>query len=105
MVHSKKEVRRLMRVIAKTTRQGTLFHSGIYTKDELADVIDAAISESAALDEMTVVRPQSAWALSDGPVLWWKLPVSEPPYLGTPRDDGWPGDHTHWTPLPTPSLG
>jgi hypothetical protein len=105
MAHSKKEVRRLMRVIARTTREGTLFHSGIYTKGELADVIEAAISESTTLDEMTVVRPQAAWAASHGPVLWWKLPVTEAPYLGTPRDAGWPGDHTHWTPLPTPSLG
>jgi metal-dependent amidase/aminoacylase/carboxypeptidase family protein len=105
MAHSKKEVRRLMRVIAKTTRQGTLFHSGIYTKDELADVLESAISESTALDEMTVVRPLAAWGSSDGSVLWWKLPVTETPYLGTPRDEGWPGDHTHWTPLPTPSLG
>lgn len=105
MLLSRKDVRRLMRVIAKTTREGSLFHSSVYSKEELADVIEAAISDTTALDAMTVVRPQAAWASSDGPVLWWKLPVTEAPYLGTPRDAGWPGDHTHWTPLPTPSLG
>ena len=105
MAYSKKEIRRLRRVIASTFFFLAKAGGGIYTKDELADVIDGAIAESLALDEMTIVRPQAAWLGSDGPVLWWKLPVTEPPYLGTPRDDGWPGDHTHWTPLPTPSLG
>jgi len=35
-----------------------------------------------------------------GPVLWWRFPVEEPPYSGTPNDSDWPGYHTHFTPLP-----
>lgn len=35
-----------------------------------------------------------------GPVVWWKFPVNEPSYIGTPTDDNWPGYHTHWTPHP-----
>lgn len=61
------------------------------------------------------------WHEDDGPVLWWSFPVREPPYIGTPIDcprvfqivvagklcgefthGGWPGYHTHWTPLPEP---
>ena len=64
----------------------------------------------------------SEWHEDDGPVLWWRFPVTEPPYVGTPNDDGrpvevvirdsvrdykyithiggWPRYHTHWTPLP-----
>lgn len=30
----------------------------------------------------------SKWSEDDGNVLWWRLPVSEPPYVGTPLDLG-----------------
>src|SRR5215472_441953 len=41
------------------------------------------------------------WCEEDGPVLWWRLPVNEPPYVGTPLDDDWiEGYFTHWTRLP-----
>lgn len=64
-------------------------------------------------------RPLSEWTEDDGTVLWWKFPVDEPPYVGSPlcfghtvevhthagmvsrfSVGGWPGYHTHWTPLP-----
>ena len=35
-----------------------------------------------------------------GPVLWWRPPIDEAPYCGTPGDSDWPGYHTHWSPLP-----
>ena len=40
------------------------------------------------------------WHEDVGPVLWWRFPISEPPWCGTPLDSDWPGYHTHWTPLP-----
>lgn len=74
---------------------------------------------------ITRARPIEDWAEEDGPVLWWKFPVTEPPYVGTPLDvgqtvnvtmvwnggckemnayfGGWPGYHTHWTPIEVPS--
>jgi len=40
-----------------------------------------------------------------GAVLWWRFPVDEPPWCGSPNDSDWPGYHTHFTPLPpVPSL-
>ena len=39
-----------------------------------------------------------------GPVTWWRLPVDEPPWVGTPNDSDWPGYHTHFTPAPTSPL-
>lgn len=67
-------------------------------------------------------RPLSEWHEDYGDVLWWKFPIEEVPYCGTPNDlgqtievtvravdldkliraqiGGWPGYHTHWTPLP-----
>lgn len=68
---------------------------------------------------MTTARPLSEWTEDDGDVLWWKFPVEEAPYVGSPlccgysvevrmftgvvsrfNVCGWPGYHTHWTPLP-----
>lgn len=62
------------------------------------------------------------WNESCGDVMWWTFPVEEAPYVGSPLDTGlvvevsvaivnggkkmtqmvggWPGYHTHWTPLP-----
>lgn len=36
----------------------------------------------------------------DGTVLWWKWPIDEPPYVGSPLWGDWPGYHEHWMPLP-----
>jgi hypothetical protein len=75
------------------------------------------------MTEKPIARPYEEWHEDDGPVLWWKFPVTEAPYVGTPLDlgfgvrvrldtvleapldtevnvGGWPGYHTHWTPLP-----
>ena len=47
-----------------------------------------------------VARPLDEWHEDYGPVLWWRFPVEEPPFIGTPLDSDWPGYHTHWTPHP-----
>lgn len=69
-------------------------------------------------------RPLSEWTEETGDVLWWRFPIDEPPYVGSPLDEGfpvrisvstrrkvevqgvyvggWPGYHTHWTPIPKP---
>ena len=52
-----------------------------------------------------VARPRSEWHEDYGDVLWWHLPVQEPPYVGSPLDDDWPDDDgwlTHWTPITCP---
>jgi hypothetical protein len=89
----------------------------------------AAIDLENALrgDWATKARPISEYHEDMGPVLWWKFPVDEPPYVGGPLDNGkiveicarydggdklmlcqvggWPGYHTHWTPLPAAPEG
>ena len=42
------------------------------------------------------------WGEDDGDVLWWKFPIEEPPYVGSPLDANWPNYHTHWTPIVVP---
>jgi hypothetical protein len=42
-----------------------------------------------------------------GQVVWWKFPITEAAYIGSPLDCAWPGYHTHFTPhppIPTPEL-
>jgi hypothetical protein len=78
---------------------------------------------------MTTARPIDEYHDDMGPVLWWKFPITEEPYVGSPGDTGyvveaetvlssftqirknvqrimvggWPGYHTHWTPIVIPS--
>jgi hypothetical protein len=69
-------------------------------------------------------RPISEWNEDVGDALWWSFPIMEPPYLGSPLTagytvevsiavvdggqtvrqlvGGWPGYHTHWTPIEIP---
>lgn len=54
------------------------------------------------LEKARTLKPLEEWHEDDGPVLWWTLPIVEPPYAGTPLDSGWPGCHTHWTPIIEP---
>ena len=61
------------------------------------------LAEDAHAARMLVFRRTDDWHEDDGPCLWWYLPVEEPPYVGTPLDDDWPGYHTHWSPLPSNS--
>lgn len=71
-------------------------------------------------------RPLEEWTEEDGDVLWWKFPIEEAPYSGSPNDcgrtclitlnlvgeehvhsvniGGWPGYHTHWTPIVEPDA-
>lgn len=47
-------------------------------------------------------QPRGEWNEGWGNVLWWRFPVTEPPYVGTPLDDDFPDYVTHWTQLPVP---
>lgn len=51
----------------------------------------------------STARPISEWHEDHGPVLWWRFPVTEPPYAGTPLDDDfYPDYYTHWTTIEVP---
>lgn len=55
-----------------------------------------------AFIDARVTRPLSEWHDDDGAALWWRFPIVEPPYVGTPGDSDWPGYHTHWTAVVEP---
>lgn len=83
------------------------------------------------LQDLTATRPLAEYHEKMGPVLWWSFPVREAPYVGSPSDlghvvemhtdsgadqrsgntmvaranvGGWPGYHTHFTPIPVPAT-
>jgi hypothetical protein len=58
--------------------------------------------DDVTLDELRRAQPLDQWREAECDVLWWKFPVSEPPYVGSPLDMGWPGYHTHWTRIALP---
>lgn len=51
------------------------------------------------------LRPLDEWHEEDGNVLWWIVPICEPPFAGTPLDSDWTGEHTHWTKILVPICG
>lgn len=54
-------------------------------------------------NEIHTVHHQSEWQDDDGTVLWWLMPVCQPPYLGDPTCNDWPfhdGEELYWTRLP-----
>lgn len=79
------------------------------------------------LKDMSRARTFDEWHEDHGTVLWWRLPICEPPYVGSPLDlgytvethgphgliargnvGGWPfsGDEASlfWVPIPIPEL-
>lgn len=68
--------------------------------DSLQYVVDNARSSLNKALAPEVAIPAEQWDENDGPVLWWRFPVVEPPYSGTPNDPDWPGHPTHYTQLP-----
>lgn len=50
-------------------------------------------------------RPLESWHEDFGSALFWKFPIEEPPYCGSPLDSDYPGDEffTHWTPIVIPN--
>jgi len=56
------------------------------------------------LEAAKILHPLEEYHEDNGAVLWWKLPINEPPYCGSPLCDDWPRYHTHWTVLICPTC-
>lgn len=53
---------------------------------------------------MSYARPLASWHEDLGDQLWWMFPIVEPPYCGSPLCNDWPGYHTHFSPIATPTC-
>lgn len=71
--------------------------------DPAADTIEHHPDAKAGLAAKNA-RPLEEWHEETGPVLWWRFPVEEAPWCGTPNSDDCPHYHTHWTPLVIPAV-
>ena len=49
------------------------------------------------IKELLKLRPEAEYHEDMGSVIWWKFPIVEPPYVGSPLDEDWPNYHTHFT--------
>jgi hypothetical protein len=53
------------------------------------------------LASVTTLHPAKEYHEDYGPVLWWAVPIQEPPYCGTSLDDGFDDDYyTHFSRIP-----
>lgn len=58
-----------------------------------------------AMWEMFNPRPAEEYHEDMGPVLWWRIPIEDEPYVGSPLDTKWVEDYyTHFTALPDPHI-
>lgn len=101
---------RALRAVEVAARAYLAVREGVRTNggQQFSRERETAIALRAALDgaggdsEQAYVaaitpRPLAEWHEDDGPVLWWRFPIEEPPYVGTPLDDDWPVCMKHWT--------
>lgn len=74
---------------------------GLREKSDIAAQLAARDKRIAelAVELVTLANPAhlDSWNEEDGSVLWWRFPIVEPPYCGTPLDDDFPEYVTHWT--------
>lgn len=97
-------------------------------RNALKQLEEEGAVQLVAIDNPGVPRPLAEWHEDMGDCLWWKFPITEPPYVGSPLDNGsvgtltasglgfeegdqvalklggWPGYHTHFTRITMPKL-
>lgn len=72
--------------------------------DEQQTAMKMALMALAVQEDATELIPIENWHEDDGNVIWWKLPINEPPYVGTPLDSDFIRNYyTHFTRLIEPS--
>ena len=69
--------------------------------DPSADSIQHHPDAKAGMEAKNA-RPEDEYHDDMCAVLWWRFPIVEDPYVGTPTDSCWPGYHTHFTQLICP---
>jgi hypothetical protein len=62
-------------------------------KKAVAAVIATVFEE---LKHYESFHPADEWNEDIGSVLWWRLPIEEPPYCGTPLDSDFESDNGEW---------
>lgn len=62
-----------------------------------------AVKKLGELEDKLTLRKLEEWHEDIGDVVWWKIPIEEPPYVGSPLDSAWIEDYyTHFYELILP---
>jgi hypothetical protein len=61
-----------------------------------------AIRQLGKLEDMLQPKPIEEWHEDIGDCLWWSFPIEESPYCGSPLDENFPSNVTHFTILIEP---
>ncbi|MEF2553223.1 hypothetical protein VQ042_17980 [Aurantimonas sp. A2-1-M11] len=116
---------------SRTVLAGTPFKHSVVGVFPTAEIAERIVRDHNAADALAVeVKPLDDWHEDLGDVLWWCWRdgewLGEAPYVGSPLDcgltvecitqaengdtpaarfnvGGWPGYHTHWSPIPLPA--
>ena len=77
---------------------------GQYNVLALIDAYQSQVDEAEAkVAELLRLHPRSEYDEDrDGFVLWWRVPIEEPPFVGAPYFEDFPEHATHWTRIPIP---
>lgn len=76
------------------------------TGDRLfVEAVKPLVAEMKRRSAAAVAAHIDSWHEDIGTVLWWRFPVEEPPYVGSPLEDDFPDYVTHWTPIVMPEGG
>jgi len=63
---------------------------------------NTAIKRLGELEDANELMPLDEWGEDYGDCLWWRLPIEEPPYCGSPLCCNFPDNVTHFTRLTIP---
>lgn len=78
-------------------------------KGEPTDIQIKALNMAYKALKKQMAEPLEDWNEEIGDCLWWKFPIEEPPYLGSPLDTTWAEleydrYYTHFTRLAIPDI-
>lgn len=78
---------------------------GVWPRVFMDEAFSAGWDARGQKRESIKAIPADQWCEEDGNVLWWRLPIEQPPYCGTPLDGAyWIEDYyTHFTRLEIPT--
>lgn len=85
-------------------RSGALIEVSAATINQLAMALRILGLELEAVTSPVAARPRAEWHEDMGPKLWWRFPVEEPPFAGTPLDEDFPEAFTHFTEIEVPPF-
>lgn len=84
-----------------TNQIATISEIWLWARDVFFDYED---TPAVLLAVPKYARHIDEWREDDGPVLWWRDPITEPPYVGTPDYEDFDDTYKWWSPIDIPEI-